>query len=93
MPHCQLRNHSFWLISSALQSQISNTNIKLAFGSDHSLFTLEIELHETPKRGKDTWKINNQLFIDKQYVKQIRNTISMINKEVKFDNKTYFGST
>ena len=80
----------YWLISSALQSQISNTNIKPAFGSDHSLLTLEIELHETPKRGKGTWKFNNQLLIDKQYVKQIRNTISMINKEVKFDNKNLF---
>ena len=80
----------YWLISSALQSQISNTNIKPAFKSDHSLLTLEIELHETPKRGKGTWKFNNQLLIDKQYVKQIRNTISMINKEVKFDNKNLF---
>ena len=42
------------------------------------------------RRGKGTWKFNNQLLIDKQYVKQIRNTISMINQEVKFDNKNLF---
>ena len=43
----------YWLISSALQSQISNTNIKPTFGSDNCLLTLEIELNETPKIGSE----------------------------------------
>ena len=42
----------FWLVSLALEYQITSTSIKPGNNSDHSIIKLGIELLETQNRGK-----------------------------------------
>ena len=46
-----------------------------------------MELSETQKRGRGTWKFNNNLLNDKHYIDLIKQTISNVIQEAKFENK------
>ena len=57
--------------------------------SDHSLVKLELSIAKSVQRGKGTWKFNNNLLKDKQYVNLIKDTIQKIKQNV-FANKNTF---
>ena len=46
-----------------------------------------MELSETQKRGRGTWKFNNNLLNVKHYIDLIKRTISNVIQEAKFENK------
>ena len=62
------------LVSNDLESAIIKTDIGLSYKSDHSPIELCLKLNEQP-RGRGTWKFNNSLLGDCDYVNMIKNTI------------------
>ena len=77
----------FWLISSSLEYLINKTTIKPGYCSDHSIIGIELELLGTQKRGKGNWKFNNSLLSDKEYLELIKDTISSVLHNTKFEDK------
>ena len=61
----------YWLISSHLCFDIQSTEIEPSIKTDHSLVSLTLVLRESPERGRGTWKFNNSLLTDKDYVDRI----------------------
>ena len=74
----------FFLISRHLNYQISDSNLKPGFKSDHSLIKLVVDLLHTQKRGKGYWKFNNSLLHDKTYVQLIKEELKILatNKDI-----------
>ena len=58
----------YFLISSHLHSFINESNTVIAYRSDHSPVYLTFQLTEH-ERGKGTWKFNNRLLRDEEYIK------------------------
>ena len=77
----------YWFISSCLQYNIKSTYIKPGYRSDHSILCLQIECLGTHKRGKGTWKFNNNLLNDKNYVELVKNTIAGVTQDDAFSDK------
>ena len=77
----------YFLISKSLEYDISHCYIKPGLQSDHSLIRLDMNLKGTVIRGKGTWKFNNNLPKDKEYVALIKNTIQKVKYNVFFSNK------
>ena len=77
----------FWLVSVALEYQITSTSIKPGNSSDHNIIKFGIELLETQNRGKGYWKFNNSLLKDQNYVNTIRKILQRIKSEVTMENK------
>ena len=61
----------YWLISSHLCFDIQSTEIEPSIKTDHSLVSMTLALRESPERGRGTWKFNNSLLTDKDYVDRI----------------------
>ena len=61
----------YWLISSHLCFDIQSTEIEPSIITDHSLVSLTLPLQESPERGRGTYKFNNSLLTDKDYVDRI----------------------
>ena len=80
----------YFLASRSLEFEISNCNIKPGLMSDHSLIKVELNMKKTDHRGKGTWKFNNNLLRDKQYVTLVKETIQNIKQNVDFTNKNTF---
>jgi hypothetical protein len=57
-------------ISSHLQSFINESNTGIAYRSDHSPVYLTFQFTEY-ESGKGTWKFNNRLLLDEEYIKII----------------------
>ena len=64
----------YFLISSDLSPLIKSSDIGIAHRSDHSPISLNLKLVEQP-RGRGTWKFNNSLLSDTQYVEIIKQCI------------------
>ena len=77
----------YWFIFSCLQYNIKSTYIKPGYRSDHSILCLQIECLGTHKRGKGTWKFNNNLLNDKNYVELVKNTIAGVTQDDAFSDK------
>ena len=77
----------YWFVSTNLQYNIDKTFIKPGYQSDHSILCFQLQLLETQKRGKGTWKFNNGLLNDRKYVELMKATISTALQEVNFENK------
>ena len=62
--------------SSVKHTQTVSPNVKFYPGhlTDHSLVTVEINL-DVYIRGPGTWKLNNKLLENEEYIKEINNTI------------------
>ena len=65
----------YWLVSSTLINSISDTNIKPAFKSDHSIIELKLQLNTPTTKGPGLWKFNNCLLRDTEYVEKIKTTL------------------
>ena len=59
--------------------KVKNSFIDMAYGSDHSMITLMINLNDT-ERGKSYWK-HNSLLTDKEYLNIINKHIAAIKKQ------------
>ena len=69
----------YFLISEKVMQKVKNSFIDMAYGSDHSMITLMINLNDT-ERGKSYWK-HNSLLTDKEYLNIINKHIAAIKKQ------------
>ena len=67
----------FFLVSFDMTSYIKHTDIKPGFRTDHSKINLTLAT-ESNERGKGFWKLNCSLLSDKEYIDQIKATITDI---------------
>ena len=84
-PNIQCRL-DFFLISSSLCTDISETDILPGYKTDHSLVTLAIDLHTNPI-GLGFWKLNTLLLYDHEFVELIKRTISDVSKQYEHDSE------
>jgi hypothetical protein len=80
----------YFLISSHLQSFIHESNIGIAYRSDHSpvYLTFQFTEHET---GKGTWKFNNCLSRAEKCIKIVKDCIAEVIGQYKTeDNENMF---
>ena len=54
--------------------------MSMVYRSDHSGVVLRIKISQIEK-GKELWKLNNSLFLDKEYVKLVKETIIKITRQ------------
>ena len=78
----------FFIISVSLESEIESTTIKPGLGTDHSLISISLKLLERQERGNGSWKFNNSLLKDKDYVRMVKDTIAQILSDNPFNNKS-----
>ena len=78
----------FFIISVSLESEIESTTIKQGLGTDHSLISISLKLLERQERGNGSWKFNNSLLKDKDYIKMVKDTIAQILTDNPFNNKS-----
>ena len=65
------RRLDFWLISNAVQDNVSKTDIIPAIKSDHSAITLLLNSLEKQSHGPSYWKFNSSLLEDSSYIELI----------------------
>jgi hypothetical protein len=64
----------YFLISSDLEGFIKCSEIGLSYRSDHSPVSVSFQFHNQ-ERGRGTWKFNNSLLYDPDYVTLMKNCI------------------
>ena len=69
--YCRL---DFFIITSNLFNNITNTSIFPGYCSDHSCIRIVIKL-EVPKRGRGFWKFNKTLLEDINFVEEVKSMI------------------
>lgn len=62
----------FFLTSHRLEVNIKKAEIRSSIAPDHNATFLSLEINDAFKRGPGTWKFNNQLLEDENYVEQIK---------------------
>ena len=76
----------FFLISNKLKQCISKTSIRIPVRSDHKAVGLQLKLSVGKLRGPGTWKFNNTLLEDGEYIEKVHrefNHIKLKYEEVK----------
>ena len=76
----------FFLVSLSVGSDILNTAITPSIGMDHSIISLTLSISQTQPRGKGTWKFNNSLLKDKNYVNMVKKNIQETQVGTSFTN-------
>ena len=66
----------FFLITNTMADLIKECDIKAGYRSDHSIITMDILLNNF-SQGKGTWKFNNSLLMNQEYL----NMVNMLIKE------------
>ena len=66
----------FFLIYNVLQESIIKTDVLASFCTDHLPIFFSLQLKDIPTRGKDSWKFNNYLISNDEYVEKMKNQIS-----------------
>ena len=74
-PHGKQARLDYFLISTSLQVFTVNADIGYAYRSDHSPVEISFKYVEQ-SRGRGSWKFNNSLLYDKEYVQLIKQCIS-----------------
>ena len=76
----------------ATQRKIISYKIKPNFFSDHQAVIINIRWKKREKWGKGTWKINNEILLDKEYQEEIKNAIEIYrtNKTIEKDVLTHW---
>ena len=64
----------YFLISSDLQYNLVNANIGYVYRSDHSPVNIELKF-TTQIQGPGTWKFNNSLLSDTEYIQIVKNCV------------------
>ena len=75
----------YFLISSNLQTLIPESDIGVAYMSDHSPVYLLFQLNEHV-RDKGTWKFSNFLLRDEEYIQIVKECISETINQYKIEN-------
>ena len=75
----------FFLVSESLTRDITHSDIAPGFKTDHSMITLTISLHSSPK-GNGFWKLNTSLLVEISYIEQVKITIQQTADEYKEDD-------
>ena len=84
-------DYRYFLISSHLQSFIHESNIGIAYRSDHSPVYLTFQFTEHERGKKGTWKFNNRLLQDEEYIKIVKDCIAEVIGQCKTeDNENMF---
>ena len=65
----------YFLISPEFYGFVTEADIDISYGSDHSLITVDLNFI-TQERGKGYWKFNNSLLYDPEYVEKVKQTIN-----------------
>ena len=64
----------YFLISTDFEPFVKKADIDVSYRSDHSPVYLSLQFYNQSK-GKGTWKFNNSLLSDKNYIQEIKNCI------------------
>ena len=76
-------------IKDNLLNILTDTKIEPGFKSDHNFVTVTLKVNDS-KRGRGTWKFNNKLLKDRNYVDLIKNMIiKEINESNHYEDKGY----
>ena len=67
----------YFFISSNIVNNISDCNISYGYKTDHSLVSMTLETSQT-RRGPGSFKINNSILHEEEYIQRIRNAIKEI---------------
>ena len=65
------RRLDYWLVSTEIQGDLTETNIIPAIKSDHSAITLTLNSLDKQKFGPSYWKFNSSLLEDISYIQLI----------------------
>ena len=77
------------MVSLSIEGDIQNIAILPSIGTDHSIIiSLTLNISQTQPMGKGTWKFNNSLLKDKNYVSMVKKIIQEIQAENTFANKS-----
>ena len=68
----------FFLIAQSLKSNIRTAEIRFSVAPDHKAIYLSVEINDAFHRGPGTWKFNNQLLQDENYVQLITGCLPKI---------------
>ena len=63
----------YFLISPEFYGFVTEADIDISYGSDHSLITVDLNFIT-----QGYWKFNNSLLYDTEYVKKVKETINEI---------------
>ena len=69
----------YFLVSSDITSEVTDSFIEPGYRSDHSFVALALR-KERFKRDRPFWKMNNSLLRDKEYILQIKEVIQQVKK-------------
>ena len=78
----------FWLISSSFEHEVDKCLIQQGLLSDHCILLLSLNLLQIQRRGRGTWKFNNNLLKDLEYIELIKKTIQQVQGHSDFFNKS-----
>ena len=78
----------FWLISSSLEYEVDKCLIQPGLLSDHSILLLSLNLLQIQRRGRGTWKFNNNLLKDLEYIELIKKAIQQVQEHSDFLHKS-----
>ena len=76
-------------ISTHMIYDLDNVLIDPSVKSDHSIITVNFNIHQEHTRGKGFWKFNSSLLKSKEYIEIVKNVLDNCkNKYINFENKT-----
>ena len=84
-PHKKLSRLDYFLISSDIAALVADSDIGISYRSDHSPVILKLKFCNQ-SRGAGTWKFNNSLLYDTEYVNKVKNCIKDVLNEYRVSN-------
>ena len=69
------RRPDYFFLSNSLQGNIFETDIQVAFCTDHSPITLSLKPINNLPRGRSLWKFNNSLLQNNEYLRKMKTAI------------------
>ena len=76
-PYLKQSRLDFFLVSSDIEGFVTDSDIQVSYRSDHSPIVLKLQFHDQ-QRGPGTWKFNNSLLYDTEYIQKVKNIIDDI---------------
>ena len=73
----------YFIIAKQLINKVKKTETRSSIAPDHKAVFLSLEIDQTFKRGPGTWKFNNTLLKDDEYINLIKNNYSSIQEKYK----------
>ena len=70
----------FFLISSELLNFIDLAEVMPGYRTDHSMVVIGLDRNNSITRGRGSWKLNNELLKEEEYVNLVKDTITKVKK-------------